>query len=101
MPRDWFYRSSLYAVAGGTIVAALISIPAMLSQPKGEIKNPLRAYWTGRSLELSILNERFGNSFNAGVFMYAAFFTFYVLDVLRAGLLHLRAGSALYLRSDS
>ena len=109
MPRDWFYRSSLYVVAGGTIVAAIISIVAVLSQPVGDIKNPLRALWTGRSLEQSILNERFdlkmylyvvggtmltlnalsgaawhyerfGDNFNPGVFMYAAFFTFYVLD---------------------
>ena len=109
MPRDWFYRSSLYVVAGGTIVAAIISIVAVLSHPVGDIKNLLRALWTGRSLELSILNERFdlkmylyvvggtmltlnalsgtawhyerfGENFNPGVFMYAAFFTFYVLD---------------------
>ena len=35
--------------------------------------------------------EQFGADSNPGVFMYAAFFTFYV-----TGLLHLRAGPALY-----
>ena len=40
MPRDWFYRSAVYAVAGGTVFAALIALVAMLSQPQGEIKNP-------------------------------------------------------------
>ena len=28
MPRDWFYRSSVYAVAGGTVLTAIFSGPA-------------------------------------------------------------------------
>jgi len=109
MPRDWFYRSAVYAVAGGTVVAALIALIAMLSQPQGEIKNPFHAFWTGRSLEHSLFNERFdlkmylyvvggtmlvlnamsgaswhydrfGDNFNPGVFLYTAFFTLYIFD---------------------
>ena len=30
MPRDWFYRSSIYAVAGGTVFCLIFSILAML-----------------------------------------------------------------------
>ena len=109
MPRDWFYRSAVYAVAGGTVFAALIALLAMLSQPQGEIKNPFHAFWTGRSLEHSLFNERFdlkmylyvvggtmlvlnamsgaawhyerfGDNFNPGVFLYTAFFTLYIFD---------------------
>ena len=109
MPRDWFYRSAVYAVAGGTVFAALIALIAMLSQPQGEIKNPFHAFWTGRSLEHSLFNERFdlkmylyvvggtmlvlnamsgaswhydrfGDNFNPGVFLYTAFFTLYIFD---------------------
>ncbi len=109
LPRDWFYRSAIYAVAGGTVFAALIALVAMLSQPQGEIKNPFHAFWTGRSLEHSLFNERFdlkmylyvvggtmlvlnamsgaawhyerfGDNFNPGVFLYTAFFTLYILD---------------------
>ncbi len=109
LSRDWFYRSAIYAVAGGTVFAALIALVAMLSQPRGEIKNPLHAFWTGRSLEHSLFNERFdlkmylyvvggtmlvlnalsgaawhyerfGDNFNPGVFLYTAFFTLYILD---------------------
>ncbi len=31
MPRDWFYRSSIYAVAGGTVFATLFTILAAYS----------------------------------------------------------------------
>ena len=43
MPRDWFYRSSMYAVAGGTVVTALFTIVAVFSQPQGKVKNPILA----------------------------------------------------------
>ncbi len=109
MPRDWFYRSSLYAVAGGTVLCVIFATYAMLSQPPGEIQNRFVAWWEGRALELPFFKERFdvkmylyvvggtmltlnalsgaaynyerfGDNFNPGVFLYAAFFTFYVLD---------------------
>lgn len=31
MPRDWFYRSSVYAVAGGTVVATIVTFIAVFS----------------------------------------------------------------------
>ncbi len=109
MPRDWFYRSTIYAVAGGTVFCVIMAIAAVFSQPQGEVKNPLKALWLGRALELPLLKERFdvkmylyvvggtmfslnalsgaayhyevfGADSNPGVFLYAAFFTFYVLD---------------------
>ncbi len=33
MPRDWFYRSSIYAVAGGTVFTAIFTIVAVFSRP--------------------------------------------------------------------
>ena len=109
MGRDWLYRSTMYAIAGGTVFCILFSIWAVFSRPRGEIANPLVAYWEGRALELSFLKERFdikmylyvvggtmlslnalsgaawhyerfGADFNPGVYLYAAFLTFYVLD---------------------
>ena len=109
MPRDWFYRSTIYAVAGGTVFTALFAVIAVFSQPQGEQKNPIAALWTGRAREFSFFNNRFdvkmyfyvvggtmlalnalsgaayhyelfGDDANPGVFLYAAFFTFYVLD---------------------
>ena len=109
VPRDWFYRSSIYAVAGGTVFTTIFAIIAVFSQPQGKIKNPLLALWDGRAQEMSFFNERFdikmyfyvvggtmlalnalsgaaynyelfGENYNPGVFLYAAFFTFYVLD---------------------
>ena len=59
MPRDWFYRSAIYAVAGGTVLCFIFSLWALLSQPEGHIKNPFLAFWEGRSLELPFFNERF------------------------------------------
>ena len=109
MPRDWFYRSSFYAVAGGTVFTTIFAIIAVFSQPRGEVKNPLLALWDGRAQELSFFGQRFdvkmyfyvvggtmlslnalsgaayhyelfGEASNPGVFLYAAFFTFYILD---------------------
>ena len=109
MPRDWFYRSSVYAVAGGTFFTAVFAVLAVFSQPAGGTKHPVAELWTGRARELSFFNgrfdvkmwfyvvggtmlalnalsgaayhyERFGDDANPGVYLYAAFFTFYVLD---------------------
>ena len=109
MPRDWFYRSSIYAVAGGTVFTTIFTFLGVLSQPPGKVKSPLLALWFGRAQELQFFNsrfdvkmyfyvvggtmlslnalsgavyhyERFGEDSNPGVFLYAAFFTFYVLD---------------------
>jgi len=109
MPRDWFYRSSIYAVVGGTVFTTIFTVLAVFSQPQGKVRNPLLAMWFGRVQELSFFNNRidvkmyfyvvggtmlslnalsgaayhyelFGEDSNPGVFLYAAFFTFYVLD---------------------
>ncbi len=109
MPREWFYRSSIYAVVGGTVFTAIFAVIAVFSQPQGKIKNPLLALWDGRTQELSFFNDRFdvkmyfyvvggtmlalnalsgaaynyelfGENYNPGVFLYAAFFAFYILD---------------------
>ena len=111
MPRDWFYRASIYAVAGGTLLCLLFSLWAVFSRPRGAIANPLLALWEGRALEISFFNERFdvkmhlyvvggamitlnamsgaayhyglfGADSNPGVFLYAAFLTYYVVDYL-------------------
>ena len=109
MPRDWFYRSSVYAVAGGTVLTAAFTALAVYSQPRVPGQGPIAALWSGRAQELSFFNERFdikmyfyvvggtmlvlnalsgaayhhelfGEDANPGVYLYAAFFTFYVLD---------------------
>ena len=109
MPRDWFYRSSVYAVAGGTVFATIFTLIAVYSQPKRKQTNFVLDLWNGRVRELSFFGdrfdikmyfyvvggamfslnalsgaayhyERFGADANPGVFLYAAFFTFYILD---------------------
>ena len=109
MPRDWFYRSSLYSVAGGTVLCAAITAVAVFSQPRGEARNPLAGLWAGRTRELSLFgdrldlkmytyvvggamwalnalsgaayhHERFGDKANPGVYLYAGLITFYVAD---------------------
>ena len=109
MPRDWFYRSSLYAVAGGTVLTIIFTVLAVFSQPEGKVKSRFLAWWFGRAQELQFFNHRFdvkmwfyvvggtmlslnalsgavyhyelfGEDANPGVFVYAGFFTFYVLD---------------------
>ena len=109
MPRDWFYRSSVYAVAGGTVFTTIFAVLAVYTQPRREEKNPIAELWTGRVQELSFFNSRFdvkmyfyvvggtmlslnalsgaayhyelfGEDANPGIFLYAGFFTFYILD---------------------
>ena len=109
MPHDWFYRSSVYAVAGGTVLTTIFSLVAFFTQPKNEGQHWWLAFWDGRSQEIAFFNERFdikmyfyvvggsmlainalsgavyhyerfGDNSNPGVFIYAGFFTFYVLD---------------------
>ena len=109
MPRDWFYRSSVYAVAGGTVFATIFTLVAVYSQPRRKRTNFILDLWEGRARELSFFgdrfdvkmyfyvvggtmfslnalsgavyhHERFGADANPGVFLYAAFFTFYILD---------------------
>ncbi|MDE0318261.1 MAG: DUF1295 domain-containing protein [Acidimicrobiaceae bacterium] len=108
MPRDWFYRSSLYAVAGGTALAVIMTLIAVFSQPEGDVKNKFLACWFGRAQEMQFFNNRIDlkmyfyvvggtmlslNAFsgavwhyenvdnpNPGAYLFAAFFTLYVFD---------------------
>ena len=109
MPRDWFYRSSVYAVAGGTVFATVFTMIAVYCHPQTERRGFVKDLWIGRVQELSFFGnrfdikmyfyvvggamfainalsgaawhyERFGEDANPGVFLYAGFFTFYILD---------------------
>ncbi len=109
LPRDWFYRSSVYAVAGGTVLTIIMTTIGVFSYPEGKVKNRFLAWWFGRAQEIQLFNGRFdvkmyfyvvggtmlslnclsgavwhyrefGDDANPGVYLYAGFFTFYVLD---------------------
>ena len=109
MPRDWFYRASIWSVFGGTAFAAILTLIAVFSQPAGDVKNPIIAFYLGRKQEFSFFNDRinvkmwfyvvggtmlslnalsgamwhhaeFGSDANLGVYLFAGIFTFYVLD---------------------
>ena len=108
MPRDWFYRASIWAVFGGTVFATIFSLIAMLTSSNREVKNPIIAFYLGRTQEYSFFNERidvkmwfyvvggamlslnalsgavwhhenFADA-NLGVFLYAGIYTFYIAD---------------------
>ena len=59
MAWNWFYRSLMFAVAGGTLFATIFAILAVFSLPQGKMKNPIFALWVGRAQELSLFNNRF------------------------------------------
>ena len=109
LPRDWFYRSTLWAVVGGTVFCTIFAVWSVFSQPKGEIENPWLALWEGRAQELQLFGGRidikmwwyvvggtmlslnalsaaawhhneFGDDANPGIYLYAAFWTFYTFD---------------------
>ena len=109
MPREWFYRSSIYAIVGGTVFAAILTVIAVYSQPRTKTSSFIGDLWLGRAQELSFFKSRFdvkmyfyvvggtmlslnamsgaafhyehfGENANPGVFLYAAFFTFYIFD---------------------
>ena len=109
LDRDWFYRATIPSVIGGTFFSAIIATVAFLSQPQGHEKNWFLAWWHGRALEHSFIGNRvdlkmylyvvggtmlvlnalsgayyhhelFGDNANPGVYVYAAFFTFYIFD---------------------
>ena len=109
MPRDWFFRSTIYAVAGGTLFTVVFAAIAVFGRPREASKNPIAEFWTGRAREISLFrnrfdikmyfyvvggsmlalnalsgaayhHDRFGDAANPGIYLYAGFFTFYVLD---------------------
>jgi len=109
VPRDWFYRSTIFAVIGGTCFTTIFSVITFYSQAKENRKNPIKAFWTGAAREITLFNGRidmkmyfylcggtmlainamsgawyhyqlFGENSNPGVFLFTAFFVFYILD---------------------
>jgi len=109
MPRDWLYRSTIFAVMGGTVFTTIFSILTYVLHRKKQKKNRIKAFWTGSVQELSLLEGRFdmkmnfyafggvflvlnalsgawvhyelfGEDSNPGIFLFTAFFTFYILD---------------------
>ena len=84
MPRDWFYRSTIYAVAGGTVFTAIFAIIAVFSQPQGEQKNLIAALWTGRVREISFFNDRF----DVKMYFYVVGGTMLALNALSGAAYH-------------
>ncbi|MCY4050410.1 MAG: hypothetical protein OXF60_02830 [Gammaproteobacteria bacterium] len=109
LPHDWFYRSTIYAVAGGSIFSIIFLILTVYTQPKREDSTPITDFWTGRVHEISLFNQRFdvkmylyvvggsmlslnalsaavwhyqefGYASNPGVFIYSILFSLYILD---------------------
>ncbi|MYH67905.1 MAG: hypothetical protein F4152_04965, partial [Dehalococcoidia bacterium] len=58
LERDWFYRTSLYAVAGGTGFAVIFTALAVYTQPKTENTNPITDFYLGRVQEIRFFNDR-------------------------------------------
>lgn len=85
MPRDWFYRSTIYAVAGGTVFTAIFAVIAVFSQPPGRIKNPFLALWDGRAREFSF----FGNRFDVKMYLYVVGGTMLSLNALSGMAYHI------------
>ncbi len=109
VPRDWFYRSTIYAVMGGIFFTTIFSFITFYTQPKERRKNPIRAFWTGSIREIALFNGRidmkmyfylvggtmlainamsgawyhyqlFGADSNPGLFLFTSFFVFYIVD---------------------
>ncbi len=58
LERGWFYRTSLYAVAGGTGFTVLFAAIAVYTQPKTRDRNPLVDFYQGRVQEIRFFNDR-------------------------------------------
>ena len=56
--REYFYETSLFAVAGGTAFALLFTAIAVYTQPKVEDRNPIIDFYLGRIQEISFFNHR-------------------------------------------
>ena len=109
LPRDWFYRSSFFAVLGGTVFTVLFSLIAMRTQRPVAGQHPLIAFYLGRAREFSFFNgrfdlkmyfyvvggsmlalnalsgavwhsEQFAGQVNLGLYIYSAFWAFYIVD---------------------
>ena len=58
LEREWFYRTSLYAVAGGTGFTVLFAAIAVYTQPKNRDRNPFVDFYQGRVQEIRFFNDR-------------------------------------------
>ena len=58
LDREWFYRTSLYAVAGGTGWAVLFTAIAVYTQPKVRDRNRIVDFYLGRVQEIRFFNDR-------------------------------------------
>jgi delta14-sterol reductase len=58
LDREWFYRTSLFAVAGGTGFAVLFTAIAVYTQPKTGDRNRIVDFYLGRVQEIRFFNDR-------------------------------------------
>ena len=124
IPRDWFYRTSVFAVLGGTVFTLLFAIPGGIQPTGGRDKEPavgpvVRAGAGNFVLQRTVRREdvllrRRWDDVVAQRFVGGRLalrtvrrqlqpgrlHVCGVLHVLRDGLLHFRAGPALHLRLD-
>ncbi len=108
LSHDWFYRSTLWAVAGGTSFTAIFAVWSVYTQPPLEGHSKFDTFFSGRAQELRVFGGRLDikmwfyvvggtmlsinslsgavwhynnvNNPNPGVYLFAGFWTFYVLD---------------------
>ena len=97
MPRDWFYRSSIYAVAGGTVFTTIFTFLGVFSQPPGKVKNPLLALWFGRAQELQFFNSRF----DVKMYFYVVGGTMLSLNALSGAVYHYNSSAKTPTRASS
>lgn len=125
MPRNWFYRSLVYAALGSTVLSGIVTLVAVFGKRQGRVKNPLLALWNGRDLELSFFkghfdvkmylyvaggtmvalnalsgavyhHELFGGDANPGVFLYAILMTVFIVDYFVFERVHLFTYDLIY-----
>ena len=84
MPRDWFYRSTVYQVAGGTVLCLIFALLAVFAGARGKVERPLAALWEGRVLELSFFKDRF----DVKMFLYVVGGTMLSLNALSGAAYH-------------
>ena len=84
MPRDWLYRSTIYAVIGGTVFTTIFSILTYLHHRKEHQNKRIKAFWTGSVQELTLFKERFDVKMN----FYAFGGIMLVLNAMSAAWFH-------------
>ena len=86
--RDWFYRSTIPAVIGGTFFSGVIATWAFLSQSarseKGHETNWFVAWWHGRAME----HWLFGDRVDLKMYLYVVGGTMLTLNALSGAYFH-------------